>query len=335
MKKWKLSTYVIEKFSSKLEDFDMTDVEVELISRLLNQYKTSGEAIINETQASQIVAMSSRYFKKSWECNQAIVINLSQHNPVGKALFFSSKNLLTALQNYFKSKPQLIDTDKVWIIEDNGFSQATVIFEPFFNDKIHATSNDCYLAILVDLIRRYCDDQHISFKANFKHSPEVSRELYDRFFLGEVTFNTEFYSFSFPNILLGKVSPLYNENIIGAIGDITSYSLAAKEVQLGVAGEVYNIIVQMNQWRDVNIDNICQKMNLSRWTLNRKLNDEKTSFSEIVQKIKMNTACSLVSKGDQTMDEISLVLGYSSSAAFFNAFKKWTGKTPSEFKRSK
>jgi AraC-like DNA-binding protein len=68
--------------------------------------------------------------------------------------------------------------------------------------------------------------------------------------------------------------------------------------------------------------------------MNEKLN---RSFFEILASYRVDEAKKILSgdkKGKITVEEISEMVGYNSKTAFNNAFKKLSGKTPSEFRKS-
>jgi YesN/AraC family two-component response regulator len=68
--------------------------------------------------------------------------------------------------------------------------------------------------------------------------------------------------------------------------------------------------------------------------INEKLNE---SFFELLASYRVEEAKRILSdnKNDNlTIEEISEMVGYNSKTAFNNAFKKLTGKTPSEFRKS-
>jgi YesN/AraC family two-component response regulator len=68
--------------------------------------------------------------------------------------------------------------------------------------------------------------------------------------------------------------------------------------------------------------------------MNEKLNK---SFFELLGTYRIGEAKRLLSdnkKNNLTVEEISEMVGYNSKTAFNNAFKKITGKTPSEFRKS-
>ena len=69
-------------------------------------------------------------------------------------------------------------------------------------------------------------------------------------------------------------------------------------------------------------------------TLRRKLHSEGISFREIINEHKMNRAIFLISSTNYNYKQIAFMIGFKNNASFSKAFKKWTGKTPQEFKKN-
>ncbi|EKP0241009.1 helix-turn-helix domain-containing protein [Aeromonas salmonicida] len=76
------------------------------------------------------------------------------------------------------------------------------------------------------------------------------------------------------------------------------------------------------------LKDVCSAMNISRWTLNRKLQAEGSSFSAILKRVKMMEACRLLGEGEQPLQNISDLVGFSSQSAFNRFFKANTNMTP-------
>lgn len=72
---------------------------------------------------------------------------------------------------------------------------------------------------------------------------------------------------------------------------------------------------------------------MSERTLKRQLAQDGTSFSDILEDLRRQRAVLLLRHESQSIERIAEQLGYSDVANFTRAFKRWTGTTPSQYRR--
>ena len=80
----------------------------------------------------------------------------------------------------------------------------------------------------------------------------------------------------------------------------------------------------------ITLPEAAKRTSMSERTLKRRLAEQGTTFSEIVDDARRNRALLLIEDRRLTLDAIAAQLGYSDTANFTRAFKRWTGKTPGE-----
>jgi AraC-like DNA-binding protein len=73
---------------------------------------------------------------------------------------------------------------------------------------------------------------------------------------------------------------------------------------------------------------------MSVTTLRRRLQQESTSFQKIKDECRREAATSYLSYPDLSNNDIALLMGFDETSAFFRSFKKWTGMTPGDYRRS-
>ncbi|ACL57397.1 helix-turn-helix domain-containing protein [Methylobacterium nodulans] len=78
---------------------------------------------------------------------------------------------------------------------------------------------------------------------------------------------------------------------------------------------------------------VAQQMGIHRRTLSRRLKSEGTSFTQIVDEAQLGIAKRLLADTTMSMAEISAALKFSEPAAFTHAFRRWTGTTPSAWRK--
>jgi AraC-like DNA-binding protein len=81
-------------------------------------------------------------------------------------------------------------------------------------------------------------------------------------------------------------------------------------------------------------ERIARALHMSRRTLARKLDQEGTSFKDLLEGTRRHLALRYVGGHDLGMTEIAFLLGFSQAAPFHRAFKRWTGQTPLEYRRA-
>lgn len=75
---------------------------------------------------------------------------------------------------------------------------------------------------------------------------------------------------------------------------------------------------------------VAKRLAVSERTLHRRLDGEGTRFAALLDDARRERALLLVEDPALTGGELAFLLGYSEPAAFFRAFKRWTGATPTE-----
>jgi AraC-like DNA-binding protein len=68
-------------------------------------------------------------------------------------------------------------------------------------------------------------------------------------------------------------------------------------------------------------------------TLRRQLRLQDTSFRELSDELRVHAALRYLRETTMTMEDIAFALGFSDSANFRHAFRRWTGKAPQDFRR--
>jgi len=80
-------------------------------------------------------------------------------------------------------------------------------------------------------------------------------------------------------------------------------------------------------------EEVAAAMRVSTRTLQRRLEDEGTRFSELVDVVRERQARRLLGDASLPLAEISFRLGFADLATFSRAFKRWTGTPPGAFRR--
>ena len=79
------------------------------------------------------------------------------------------------------------------------------------------------------------------------------------------------------------------------------------------------------------IDWVAKKLGLSRRSVQRALESEGTSYSELLGELLRDRAMAMLSRPGTSITDVALALGYSDVAHFSRAFRQWTGVPPSHF----
>lgn len=80
------------------------------------------------------------------------------------------------------------------------------------------------------------------------------------------------------------------------------------------------------------MEEVAEKLHMSERTLQRQLAEEQQTFKGIVEKLREEKAALLLKQKDLSISLIAERLGYTDVANFTRAFKRWQGKTPSQYR---
>lgn len=96
-------------------------------------------------------------------------------------------------------------------------------------------------------------------------------------------------------------------------------------------GKIRQIIQTMDNEMP-NLENIAKMHFLTARTMRRKLKEQGVTFQQLVNEELSTKALHYLSTTNLSIEQISMRLGYSESASFIHAFKRWTGKTPKAYR---
>jgi len=91
----------------------------------------------------------------------------------------------------------------------------------------------------------------------------------------------------------------------------------------------------LNGGREPDLEEVAARLKLPTWTLRRRLAEEGTQFRAILNDTRRDLAMTYIRDTELAFGEIAYLLGFASAEAFQRAFKRWSGQTPGEFRRSR
>ena len=95
---------------------------------------------------------------------------------------------------------------------------------------------------------------------------------------------------------------------------------------------VENAISSVLPHGKVRVEDVARSLGMSKRTLARRLSDEGLNFTEILQQLRRDLAVRYLDDRRLHVSKIAWLLGFREVSAFTHAFKRWTGKTPSQIR---
>ncbi len=126
---------------------------------------------------------------------------------------------------------------------------------------------------------------------------------------------------------------LGNEVTYASIVRLCDTMMEELKLNLGTVGRVRQLLL-VNLMQPTSFASVAKHLNMSARTLRRKLGEESTSFRQVLDELRLEMAVRYLRDTNLTVDEIGYALGFSESANFRHAFRRWTKAAPQEFRGS-
>jgi AraC-like DNA-binding protein len=83
------------------------------------------------------------------------------------------------------------------------------------------------------------------------------------------------------------------------------------------------------------VEVVAKRLKVAPRTLQRRLTTDGTSFATVLEQVRHQLALHYVTQSKAQLAEVAFTLGYADMPAFLRAFKRWTGRKPSDLRRAR
>jgi len=188
------------------------------------------------------------------------------------------------------------------------------------------------MVMLIRLCRHLTYRRLTPIRARITHrrSKEWGTQL-AAFFGGNIAFGARTDELAFAgsvkDLMVSSADPYLNDLLVANC----EQALAHRRSTHGLfRTAVENAIVPLLPHGGVRAREIATRLGLSQRTAARRLAAEGVTFSEVLERLRVDLARQYLSEPGLSISRIAWLLGYQEVSAFTHAFKRWTGETPRE-----
>jgi AraC-like DNA-binding protein len=169
-------------------------------------------------------------------------------------------------------------------------------------------------------------------RVSFAYAAPSYQGDYARVFERAARFDQPFTGIVFDSALMNTASPYKDADLHDALRSIVERRVLRLIERAPYAQRVSDFLVQQSSPQQCAMATVASALGLSVRSLRRRLADEDKAYGTVV-----NEACAIVAKRllveRPTIQEAAFEMGFAGTTAFYRAFKRWTGTTPSAFRK--
>jgi AraC-like DNA-binding protein len=197
-------------------------------------------------------------------------------------------------------------------------------------DFVHAAT-DAGLAIFLRMCQITAGSAVMPVHVTMQRPEPADKSAYEDMFGPSIEYAAPAHRLSFDATLVNtRLATAHPE--LARLNDQTVIDYLARCERSSLTMQVRaRIIEQLPDGRPSQED-IAQTLNTSLRSLQRRLKDEETNFKSLLNETQQQLAIQYIRDSSRTLGEIAYLLGFSEPSNFTRAFKRWTGKSPGEFR---
>jgi len=180
--------------------------------------------------------------------------------------------------------------------------------------------------------RRDFPEHTYALAAHVTHAAPTYRARYEELWQVPVTFSSHWNAIrSDPSWERVQIQP-DNRYVFGVLTERGDALLKELGNSTTMRGKVEALIMPILHTGEVSAETIAAKLNTSRQTLYRQLKGENATFEQVLDDLRHRMALDYIAAKKVSVNETAYLVGFSDPASFSRAFKRWTGKSPREYR---
>ena len=197
-------------------------------------------------------------------------------------------------------------------------------------------SNEATFSATVVVLQAMTETNIAPVKVSFKHSPPESLDSYHQAFNCELLFNQSKNYIAYKTKDLetrtAKADALINQFLVQRVEEETKgikakTSTITKDVELLIQNALPSGIPGIHQ--------VGEQLGMSNRTLTRRLAENGVTFRDLIKKTQERVSKDLLENSQRSIAEIAFETGFSEQSSFNRAFRRWSGLSPIEFRKSR
>ncbi len=189
------------------------------------------------------------------------------------------------------------------------------------------------LACWLVTCRQGLQDPFDPLEVHFVHNQTVNLVEYERFFRAPVKLGMERDALVIAAVDLDRPLTGAKEGLCQILDQYAQQLLQKLPANKRFSDRVREIIASELAGGDPSADCIAQKLHMSPRTLRRRLNEEGLNHRMLLEQMRKDLASLYLNEKGLAVSEAAFLLGFADASAFHKAFKRWTGRTPVEYRR--
>jgi AraC-like DNA-binding protein len=282
-------------------------------------------------------------FQALYRCTKACK---SRHFPLvlGDTLSFDQ---IPAADTFLATSPTLRDAFQL-------VNWATHFMGPWLNVKLEENDDEAWVSLELPFLRsetaplRFITEAamasikkigleligpHMSIRAvHFRHDRPQYHEEYARHFSVEPRYNQTKNAIFFDRAFLDEALPGSMPRLHAQALELLSSHVHKMQAPQSFSQEVIEKMIHHPAIAAEGLEAVATSFGMSGRTLQRRLNREGQSFSDVLARARQTLGTRWLAETDMDIQTIGQRLGYQSRRAFTSAFKHWTGLSPSHYR---
>lgn len=193
---------------------------------------------------------------------------------------------------------------------------------------------DMALSIQCHLLQSLCDSTVKPAFIEIEFAEPEYAEHYERALGRSPKFRQKRNALGFRKADLHKHSRLANPVTFQECKQLCEAQLALMQQDQTFLDQVMNAISPLLNSPNLTLDEVASRLEMPAWTLQRRLKDENTSFTALLDETRKSLALIYLKDPRYSLGEIAYLLGFAYPNAFQRAFKRWMGIAPGEYRKN-
>lgn len=241
--------------------------------------------------------------------------------------WLASRTVREALERLVRFQMIVTTAHKIVLSEDESTVSLTMETHP----KWPPEGTDALFSAVMSITRAITYEDFAPIEVTMRRERPPCQPMLSNYFLCPIVYGADENRISFRREQISKFLPRQNPAMAQAADDIAGQYIRAMD-QADVLTRARIMLVSMLPDGVPSRPELSNRLHMSDRTLARRLRDQGTSFREMLDDVRRELGIGYMRQPRHSIMEITYLLGFSDQSNFARWFRKWSGKSPTEFR---